>query len=202
MNSKFEMFSLIIEEYDELNGKHITKDDLKNYLDQNTDTISFYAFILHDKDKNACGVEERKHYHIVIETFNKYAKSTIISWFASDLFINKNCVGVKGILESQMVGYIRYLTHLDEDDTKYKYEDLEVASNDLETYYKAVERNTFDKVFNIEYLVNLILDDSTTKKTDVYLALGLKASKSYGYLIESLWKDLRDNYVEKKGGTK
>ena len=81
MNSKSELFTLVIDRLDKLNNIEVTPSMLKGYLDEE-DYIEYYAFILHDRDVNDEGEIKTPHYHVVLKCNTRYAKSVITVSFA------------------------------------------------------------------------------------------------------------------------
>ena len=182
MNSKSELFTLVIDKHDRLNNIEITPTILKGYLD-NEDFIDYYAFILHDRDVNDEGEIKTPHYHIVLKCNSRYAKESIITDFAKNLKINRVCVKVKAYHD--ICGAVQYLVHQNDKD-KFQYDRSEIVSSniaDTEVYL----------IGQIEIGVNNLIDICISCKTltEVYSVIGLKNAKLYHWVIKDLWNDIK-----------
>lgn len=180
---KSSIYHLVIEEYDKLNGKHITELDINNYLRDN-ESILFYAFILHDRDVNESGEIERKHYHVVIKLNNPYAKSTIINDIASKLLINKYCIGSRKVRDFVLM--VQYLIHKNDKD-KFQYDLMDIWTSDTNEEFKIIFDGVSQYDLDIKYLIELV--HSCTSLSDVYIELGLSKSRTYRSIINDLWKE-------------
>ena len=113
MNSKSELFTLVIDRLDKLNNIEVTPSMLKGYLDEE-DYIEYYAFILHDRDVNDEGEIKTPHYHVVLKCNTRYAKDTVITDFAKSLKLNRVCVKCKAYHD--IYGAVQYLIHQNDTD--------------------------------------------------------------------------------------
>lgn len=182
MNVSGKYWTIILQEEDTLNHKDIDYITLRNYLTEN-EAYKFYAFILHDKDIDEEGILKTRHYHIIIETYNKYTKDTIINDFASKLFINKNVVSCRPIYDIKSM--TRYLCHED-DKSKYQYDYDDIVTNNpftLDDFRLYGDGSTLDLT------TLLIIIDRSKSLAEVYGTIGLKNSKTYRNVIYDLWKE-------------
>lgn len=188
-------FSVIIEEHDTTNDKHVTKEMLRELLGTWID-LEFYAFILHDKDvKKDLVVNDftpkRKHWHVAL-LFNKnLAKSTILSNFKKSLLINVNCIGVMPVkpLDFSEIG-IRYLTHESEGaikDNKPIYDRVNVFTNDIDKYYLMNKENVNPFISDIGYYLLIIRKCGCM--TDVIKLIGPHRYKIDKCVIDVLFKE-------------
>ena len=183
MVSKSSYFHLVIEKYDTLNNKVITEQELNNYL-KNNEVITFYAFILHDKDINECGELVREHYHLIVCLKNPYSKTTLINDISSKLLINK--VIVQSRLIKDFVKSVQYLLHKN-DKEKYQYDLLDIWTNDTNEVIGIINEGISQYDLDIDYLIELVNCSSCI--TSVYKELGLKKTRTYRSIIIDLWKD-------------
>lgn len=103
--------------------KFINIEDLKNLLEEQVKNkkVTKYAFIKHDKDKNANNEPVEEHIHCILKFQYVIRVSTIQSWFKcqlSNLQLIKKC----------WVTACRYLTHMNHP-KKYQYPAKEVVCN-------------------------------------------------------------------------
>lgn len=83
--------------------------------------VKEYAFIVHDKDRNADGLLKEPHIHCVLRLDNANGFKTIGNWFG----VPANCVGR---ITGRLSDALNYLTHRNAPD-KFQYSDDEVVSN-------------------------------------------------------------------------
>ena len=183
MVNKSSYFHLVLEEFDNLNDKHITELDVNNYLKDN-ECILFYAFILHDKDINESGEVERKHYHIVIVLRNPYSKMTIVNDISSKLMINRNCVGSRKIFDFVLM--VQYLIHMNNKE-KYQYDLLDIWTNNVNELISIINDGVSQYDMDIVYLIELVRNSNSL--SNVYRELGLKKSRTYRSINVDLWKE-------------
>lgn len=174
---------IVLEEYDKLNDKHITEDDINNYLKDEMRFV-FYAFIKHDSDVDSSNNKEHNHFHIIIICNTSYSKNTIISSFASGLFINRDIVSVRKM--KNVVLSVQYLIHMN-DKEKYQYDLMDVWSNDINELHSIIFESASQYELDIEYLIELV--KSCDFITDVYRILGLDKSKKYRSLLKDMWNE-------------
>lgn len=183
MNTKSNLFTIVLEEHDALNDKHISQLDIYNYF-QKEDYYNFYAFLLHDKDVDEFGVLKHKHYHIVIETKNTYGKNTIINEFAKAFMINKDCISVR--CYEDINDACAYLIHLN-DAGKHQYSRCAVITSDKKAYYDYVDlRNIPAVTINT---IHMICGEAQSL-TDVYQRVGINNAKNYRFVIKDIWDDV------------
>lgn len=182
MQGRSDLFEIVLQKEDTLNHKTIEADTLKEYLIK-SDNIRFWAFMLHDKDKDVNGVIKTPHYHIVLKFYSPYGKNTIINAFAKDLMINKNIVGVQ--IVRSLVSITRYLSHSDSPE-KVRYNELHVCSSNNEEYLE-IYNGTDIFTLDMQSLLNVLEKCDTLAQ--VYCAIGLKNSVRYRGVINDLWRD-------------
>lgn len=149
MEKRYRIFSIIL--YEESDSY-----DIKNVM-FNIKSNKYYAYILHNKDKDNKGQFKKPHYHIIIRLDN----ASTIDALSRKLGVPSNFI--QNIQNER--SYIRYLIHFD-DAEKYQYELREIcfsryyqrkimkAFEDLET-----EEDIIIKIYNkIDELNDLKID--------------------------------------------
>lgn len=187
MNSKSELFTLVIDRLDKLNNIEVTPSMLKGYLDEQ-DFIEYYAFILHDRDVNDEGEIKTPHYHLVLKCNTRYAKETVITDFAKSLKLNRVCVKCKAYHD--IYGAVQYLIHQNDTD-KYQYPQTDIVSSsiaDTEVYLIG----QFD--IDINKLIDICIGAKTL--TEVYSTIGLKNSKLYHWIVKDIYDDIRKGVID------
>lgn len=179
MDVSADLFSLVINNFDERNNKEITKELLLTYLN-NEEFIEDYYLIKHDKD------DARVHYHLIIKTYKTLTKTHLIKDIARSLLISDIVISCQVVRHFKQA--IRYLTHKDELD-KYHYSNEEVISKSFGTYESKCEMTidinylTYNDVYELckkcEYLM------------EVYAAVGLRNAKLYRNVINDIWRECR-----------
>lgn len=187
-SSRQRFFHIVIEEYDKLNDKHLTEQDINKYF-LDSDIYRFYAFIQHDSDVNDSGDNERKHYHCSMVTCNEFAKNTILKDIASKLEINVNCISSRQVKD--FVLSTQYLIHKNNKE-KAQYNELDVWTNDTNELFKILFDSISSYELDINYLIKLV--KSCNSIADVYRELGMKNARTYRSIIIDLWKDMT-NYL-------
>lgn len=185
MNTKSNLFTIVLESYDKENQKEIKEIDLYNYF-ENEDYFNFYAFIKHDKDTDEFGVLKRPHFHIVLETKNTYGKNTIINEFAKMFMINKSCVSVR--CYEDINDACAYLIHKN-DTEKYQYSRCSVITNDKKQYYDYLDYN---EIPNLEIATIGMICADCDKLSDVYARVGISNAKNYRFVIKDIFDEVND----------
>lgn len=183
METKTNVFHLVIEEYDKLNDKHISELHIDDYC-RNNQAIRYYVFIKHDCDVNIDGVKERVHYHLVVVMKNSITKRTLYMDIARSLEINSNCISCRYV--RNLVDSVRYLIHKN-DKAKYQYGLLDLWSNDVDECIQIIDYGHSNYELEMDYLIKLIHEEKSLKK--IYSILGLKTVKQYRSIIKDLWFD-------------
>lgn len=116
---------------------------INEFLNKTKGDIMVYL-INHDKDLNEQGEPAETHTHIYLEYTNPRKISTV----ANLLGVEANFVEVI----RNKKGYLRYLTHKDEED-KHKYSDDEVYTNHNQTYEMQVRGNSITDKEIAEYII-------------------------------------------------
>lgn len=187
MNSKSELFTLVIDQHDKLNGIEVTPALLSAYLD-NEDFIEYYAFILHDRDFNDEGQVKTPHYHVVLKCNSRYAKESIITDFAKNLKINRVCVKCKAYHD--IYGAVQYLIHQNDTD-KYQYKQTDiVSSSNAETEVYLIGQFEID----INKLIDICIGSKSL--TEVYSTIGIKNSKLYHWVIKDIYSDIKTGVIK------
>lgn len=187
MNTKSRLFTLVVEEFDKANNKHILWKDLKKYLDSE-DYVNYYAFILHNKDFDDNGEEKRPHFHIVLETIRPYAKGSILTDMAKELLVARECISIRAYDSCKLA--VQYLVHKNDQD-KAQYDILEVCSSD--------ETRTIDYIDNDIEADDLDIKDlceicyNAKNIIDVYRTIGINNAKKYRWIIIDLLEQKRED---------
>ena len=121
MKDKYRLFSIILYE--------ISDDYDTNEVFKNIKANKYYAFILHNLDKDNKGEFKKAHYHIIIRLDN----ASTISALAKKLGIKENYI--QHIKNER--AYIRYLIHFDDLD-KYQYPIEQIHSSRM--YDRKIKR--------------------------------------------------------------
>lgn len=187
MNSKSELFTIVLDEFDKLNGKVLSKDLIKKYLD-NEDYLEYYAFILHDRDVDEDGIIKYRHYHLVLKCNSRYAKDTIITDVAKNLGCNRSCIKCKAY--NDVYSAVQYLIHANDKD-KFQYNKGEIISNDdgATMVYLLGE-------FKIEIDDLIYIVAGAKSLTEVYSTIGIKNSKQYHWVIKDIYNDLKAGVIK------
>lgn len=134
--NKFRLFSIILyEKSDDYDPKEVLFNIKSN---------KYYAFILHNKDKDNKGLFKKPHYHIIIRLDN----ATTISALSKKLGIKENYI--QHINNER--AYLRYLIHFD-DPEKFQYDINEVKTSRL--YYRKFKKSFEDLETEEEILQKL-----------------------------------------------
>lgn len=194
MNARSNAFELVIEWKDTDNNKVIKKELLDQYFEQE-DYITFYAYILHDKDVNNETAEIiRKHYHVVIRTSIMLSKKTTLNDFIKFLMCNSSCVQCH--VSYDICKSVRYLTHEfeEKDLRKHIYQRFEITTNNVEILNSIFEYNSCVYSITIEYLVNLCMKSKNI--VEIYRKLSPKDARAYRNIIQDILKVVRykENY--------
>lgn len=97
--------------------------------------VRHYAYILHDKDKNADGELKEKHHHVLINLNNAMTLSAVRAMFPQ--IVNGETVNTLGQSIYDKERSFVYLTHEDEEDeSKYIYPEESIKSDDI-SYWKS-----------------------------------------------------------------
>lgn len=186
MNSKSELFTLVIDRLDKLNNIEVTAEMLKRYLDEE-DYIEYYAFILHDCDVNDEGEVKTPHYHVVLKCNTRYAKDTVITDFAKSLKLNRVCVKCKAYHD--IYGAVQYLIHQNDTD-KYQYKQTDIISS-------STAETVVYLIGQIEIDINKLIDICIGAKslTEVYSTIGLKNSKLYHWIVKDIYSDIQTGVI-------
>ena len=100
---------------------------LRKVIEKYGSRIKSYAWIVHDKD------EADYHIHFVFHTLNSYTYKTIVGWFrAVQDDDDKRNTFVQSIIDRQ--GIIDYLTHKNESNEKFKYNEEDIASDNIDDF--------------------------------------------------------------------
>lgn len=177
MNTKSRLFTIILEEYDLANDKHIHFKDLKRYLDSE-DYVNYYAFILHNKDFDEDGCQKRIHFHLVLETIRPYAKSSILTDMAKALLIARECISIRAYDSCKLA--VQYLVHKNDED-KAQYDIWEVCSSDETRTIDYIDNDIESDDLDIKDLIEICYDSDGI--VDVYRKIGLSNAKKYRWII-------------------
>jgi len=119
--------SLIIEARSKKTDYWLTIKDLETVLP----LLGKYSAILHDKDIILEGEDKgkikRAHYHIVLNTYDKIRKSTLINKLSNMLKIDKETITIDPLNDKNAL--LRYLLHLDNPE-KHLYPPFEIFTNE------------------------------------------------------------------------
>lgn len=99
--------------------------------------VEYYAYIKHDKDYNENGEIKKSHYHLYVKLYKKKTIGGVFNIVCRHFNINANLIEPI----DNTFRFIRYLSHIDEED-KHIYNLDEITCNfDLSIYYNLKERN-------------------------------------------------------------
>lgn len=186
MNTKSKLFFCVVEEFDKANNLHVTPQMIENYFNEQ-DYYDFYAFALHDEPN------ERKHYHIFIQTTQPYAKNTILNDLARELVFDKNCVSVR--VAKSASACVRYLIHKDNPE-KHPYDRKIIYSNDDLQVDNIIAHSVSELDIDIPSFIQLCQEADTI--AEVYSIIGLKNSRVYRNVINDIFYTFH-NSNSKKG---
>lgn len=99
--------------------RYMSQEQVENGLDHNA--VKDYAYILHDKDKNADGTEKLAHWHIMIRFKDSVPTTSICNWF----HIQPERIGK---IHGRFADALAYLTHSNTPE-KEQYLEENVVSN-------------------------------------------------------------------------
>lgn len=133
MKDRFRLFSIIL--YEESDSY-----DIKNIL-FNIKSNKYYAYILHNKDKDNKGQFKKPHYHIIIRLDN----ATTIDALSRKLGVPSNYI--QNIKNER--SYIRYLIHFD-DAEKYQYQLEDICCS---RYYQRKIMKSFEDIETEEDII-------------------------------------------------
>lgn len=184
MTTTSTQFSLVIEAYDKLNDRYISKADLKRWLLENETAVIYWSLVEHDKDNNEQGELIRAHYHMVIVLRTPKASKTVTNDLAKFLLINKNCISCKVV--TYFVKCVQYLIHYNDKD-KYQYDIKDIETNDINDLLSTILESTSQYEFDFNYLFKLVRESKSLEV--VYRTLGVKLVRTYRSVIMDLWKD-------------
>lgn len=180
MNTKSKLFTLVVEEFDNANQRHILASELIKYL-QKEDYIVYYAMILHDRDVDENGELKRKHFHIVIQTRTPYAKSTILTDIVKEVIVARECVSVRAYDNIKLA--VQYLIHKNDVD-KEQYDIMGIISSDETATIDYIEKDIDTSDLEIGDLISICGEcDSLTQ---VYTKVGIVNARKYRWIIQDI----------------
>ena len=102
--------------------EYLTKDQLLEALANHKTDIEYFAYILHDKDKNEDGTLKKPHWHIMLKLYKSRRRSDVAKWFGlSESYVQDSRSG-------KYDDMLLYLIHENAPE-KYQYKIEEVLSN-------------------------------------------------------------------------
>lgn len=159
----------------------LSAEPLRNYLLKSSETrlVTFYAFIIHDKDLGENGNPKRPHVHLVIE----FAKKRTEAGVRKDLeqlgyFVQSDLLG----LEAPAVKYLIHSNAKDKAEGKLPYERTLIESNDQ----RRVDRDLRQADLTAEEIGEKISSHEWTTRTDALNDLGMVGYQSNLRAINSL----------------
>lgn len=170
--------------------EHIQQDQLKNMLDTNAN-VTFYAFILHDKDVRDDGSLKKPHYHLYMEY-----QATSHKGLAQDV---KNAFPMfqRVVKVNNKVSALRYLTHKDHPN-KFQYETSAVVTNDMDLYLEVSDNSNVKGTKEIEEMLEQFMNEldeqGRSSVTAKEVARYFRAHKQVDYFIRysnRLFQNLR-----------
>ena len=191
MNTKSKLFTLVVEEYDNANEKHVLTSELVKYL-QKEDYIVYYAMILHDRDIDDNGELKRKHFHIVIQTRTPYAKSTILTDIVKEVIVARECVSVRAYDNIKLA--VQYLIHKNDSD-KEQYDIMGIISSDETATIDYIEKDIDTSDLEIDDLISICgeCDDLT----QVYTKVGIVNARKYRWVIQDIISKKENDELKK-----
>lgn len=187
MNTKSKLFTLVVEEFDKANNKHISWKDIKSYLDKE-DYVNYYAFILHNKDFDENGEQKRAHFHIVLETIRPYAKSSVLTDIVKELCCAREVVSVRAYDSCKLA--VQYLVHKNDED-KAQYDILDVLSSDETRTIDYIDNDIESDDLDIKDLCEICKNAKNI--VEVYRVIGLANAKKYRWVIVDLLDQERED---------
>lgn len=192
--TQYTIFHMVLERHIDCLSKDLSKEELQRCLDAYSSNKSAkYWAILHDKDVDeVTGEIKHAHYHIIIKYPSRHVKNAVIKDMAK-LFgtlglkdengknIGFSWISVRdGLGNSDLVGNIRYLMHLDNVD-KVSYKETDMMTNDRDYMALAISGG-----ITIEYLIEVV---KGATKSDIAKAIGLENYLRYRWVILDLDKE-------------
>lgn len=139
---------------------------------------SFYAFVLHDRDKT-----EYIHYHIVIVLKVKCKKSTLMELFKT-FFSLETLDSIEFERCTSVVSSLRYLIHYDDLD-KFQYTPLDIVTNNDYRFHSAL---LYTEDLDIDFLVTIV--KKYRSACGVMRVIGLEKYKKYRNVIKDLLDEI------------
>lgn len=171
MSDRYRLFSLIL--YEDTDTY-----DIKNVL-FNIRSNKYYAYILHNQDKDNKGNFKKPHYHIIIKLDN----ATTIDALSKKLGVPKNYI--QNIRNER--AYIRYLIHFDDAD-KFQYELGDIKNSRLyERYIKKCfeDKETEEEIIvKINAFINNLKDKNISNTDALFLLIQFINSNNYDQLYK------------------
>ena len=90
---------------------YLNEFQIRQVLDEHSNQIKAFAYILHDKDLTEQGVSKTPHFHILICLFNATSLSGILKWFDGFSDENGNDINTLAKVMNNRSGAFAYLTH-------------------------------------------------------------------------------------------
>ena len=142
--------------------------------------FKFIACITHEPDE----YNNTLHYHAVIVT-HRTRKETLLNLLSNTLEIPQNCISIEKALNLRAC--IRYLIHMDEDDTKQHYAPFMVLTNN-ERFYKD-QLNERYEILSTELLLEII--ENAKSYREILLKIGIDNFKKYNTVIKTIYESRR-----------
>lgn len=153
----------------------------------NIKACKYYAYIIHDKDKNDKGEIKKEHYHVIIKLDN----ATTITALANKLGIPENYI--QHIKNER--AYIRYLIHYDSADKyMYKLEDIHYSRCYQRKVLKSFEdvETEEDIICNINNFITNIKNVSDSPSTALFALIQYVNSNAY----DTIYKRYRQEFTQ------
>ena len=124
---------------------YLNESQIRYVLDQHSNQIKAFAYILHDKDLTEKGELKTSHYHLLLCLNNATSLSGILKWFDGFSDENGNDITTLAKVMNNRPGAFSYLTHSTcASQEKYQYPDSDIVSYNADFFSSDDEDDKVD----------------------------------------------------------
>ena len=124
---------------------YLSESQIRDVLDEHSNQIKAFAYILHDKDITDKGEPKTPHYHILLCLYNANSLNGLLRWFDGFQDDNGNDINTLAKVMNNRTGAYAYLTHNTcASQDKYQYSDSDIVSYNSDFFATEDEEDKVD----------------------------------------------------------